>query len=403
MTATSSDRRKFRKILLSAYACHPTEGSEPGVGWAFLLAALETADEVHVLTRNNNVEAVLSALTADQLQRCKVHGYDLGRQSQIWKKRVPWGAQAYYIAWQSAARRTVRELHREHGFDVAHHVTFASDWYPVAASSCEGLPLVWGPVGGATSVPREMYKYLGTRGRLFELLRLVIGKIGRSLIGTQIARSASVMVASNQDVRNHYVSSGANIVVEPNAAISMQAFDDDRLQVDSSVVIGVGRLVAWKGWALALDAIASLPDKSIRFRLIGDGPDRRRLEARATRLGIRDRVEFTGVIPRSEVFTELRSARALLFPSFHDTAGWSVAEALSVGCPVVCLDLGGPAEIVRRSGGRIVPHRSPFLAEQLAIALSDPTPCSNVEAWSATRLPGHLSIWYSNAMTDVKI
>src|SRR5690606_15992433 len=60
--------------------------------------------------------------------------------------------QLHYYLWQLGAVRTVRRLHAEVGFDLAHHVTLAKYWAPSALSWLP-VPLVWGPVGGGESAP----------------------------------------------------------------------------------------------------------------------------------------------------------------------------------------------------------------------------------------------------------
>ncbi|MFO7548116.1 MAG: glycosyltransferase, partial [Acidimicrobiia bacterium] len=76
-------------------------------------------------------------------------------------------------------------------------------------------------------------------------------------------------------------------------------------------------------------------------------PDLRLLATRAESLGIADRVEIAGSIERRVVLDRMRRASCLLFPSFHDSAGFVVSEALSLGLPVVCLDHAGPGQLVR--------------------------------------------------------
>jgi glycosyltransferase involved in cell wall biosynthesis len=79
---------------------------------------------------------------------------------------------------------------------------------------------------------------------------------------------------------------------------------------------------------------------------------------------------------------EIARAGALVHPSLHDDAPLSVAEALSLGTPVVCLDHGGPAEVVRRwptsSSRRIAPAGPAVTARRIAEAidgfLADPPP-----------------------------
>ncbi len=120
-----------RHLLLSAYACDPTNGSEPGVGWQVLTASLEIADHVTLLTRANNAEGIVAALPDTPNLRLVTH--DVRYLSRL-KKRIPFGIQLYYVVWQITARRHVARLHRDHPVDVAHHVTIAVDWMPTAIS-----------------------------------------------------------------------------------------------------------------------------------------------------------------------------------------------------------------------------------------------------------------------------
>jgi glycosyltransferase involved in cell wall biosynthesis len=103
----------------------------------------------------------------------------------------------------------------------------------------------------------------------------------------------------------------------------------------------VGRLLAFKGGALALRAVALSP----RWRLVicGTGPDEARLRRLAGKLKLRDRVEFTGWLDRGAVLSLMVSANALLFPSLHDESPATVLEARLCGLPVICLDHGGAA------------------------------------------------------------
>jgi glycosyltransferase involved in cell wall biosynthesis len=118
------------------------------------------------------------------------------------------------------------------------------------------------------------------------------------------------------------------------------------------------------------------------LRVYGEGPDRRRLERTARRWGLSDRVRFETWIRRSSLLPKIGSAGVLLHPSFHDDAPLCVAEALSLGTPVVCLDHGGPAELVCRwpaSPARLVtPNGAEATAREMAAAidafLAEPPP-----------------------------
>jgi hypothetical protein len=77
------------KLLMSAYACEPGKGSEPGVGWRWALEAARLGHEVWTLTRENNrpgIEAALAGLGAGLASRLHFVYYDLPPRLRGWKR-----------------------------------------------------------------------------------------------------------------------------------------------------------------------------------------------------------------------------------------------------------------------------------------------------------------------------
>ena len=106
------------------------------------------------------------------------------------------------------------------------------------------------------------------------------------------------------------------------------------------------------------------------LELVGEGPERPRLEALASRLGIADRIVWTPWSTRSEVFQKMRQSDVFLFPSLRDGGGAVVVEAMASGLPTVCLDVGGPGFHVREPWGiKVAPGRPDAVAAELAAAL----------------------------------
>jgi glycosyltransferase involved in cell wall biosynthesis len=134
------------------------------------------------------------------------------------------------------------------------------------------------------------------------------------------------------------------------------------------VVLGVGRLVPEKNFALLLRAFARLAEAHADLRLLVLGEGRRRafLEALAERLCIADRVDLPGAVTNPYPYME----QAALFVLSSETEGFGnvLVEALACGCPVVSTDCpGGPREILEAGRwGRLVP---PGDAEALAVAM----------------------------------
>ena len=87
------------KVLLSAYACEPNRGSEPGVGWNWAIEIAKRGHDVVVLTRKNNREVIES--NENTPFNLNFIYYDLP-SSLMWLKKV-FGVQLYYFLWQIGA------------------------------------------------------------------------------------------------------------------------------------------------------------------------------------------------------------------------------------------------------------------------------------------------------------
>jgi glycosyltransferase involved in cell wall biosynthesis len=389
-------------VLISAYACGPDSGPEAGAGWAFARAAAVDND-VWVITRQRFAEKVGAALAdAPHLARNLHPVYlDLSPRVMRWKRRG-WDMYWYYALWQRALHRQALDLHREHRFDLVHHVTFANDWLPCGAVGLAGVPLVWGPVGGASRVPAEMRKWLGARGVATEVARETLVAPLRKLWGDRAARSAAVVVAQNQEVADRF-GYARRVVVEANAAFEDELPARNRVSTPDGGLraVFVARLIGWKGGRLAIAALARPAASRWHVDFYGEGPELDRLNKQARELGVADRVRFHGLRPRAEVLAAMSESDALLFPSLHDQAGWVAGEASSIGVPVVCFDLGGPpllagvnAQIASLDGDPVQ-----NLAEALAAA-AERTGIPN-NRWSVERLPALVADWYADAMSTI--
>src|SRR4029078_12932115 len=80
--------------------------------------------------------------------------------------------------------------------------------------------------------------------------------------------------------------------------------------------------------------------------IVGDGPERANLADLVGRLGLKDRGVFWGSRPPPEPLETFAACHVLVHPTFHDSGGWVCLEAMAAGKPVICLDLGGSAELV---------------------------------------------------------
>ncbi len=344
------------RILVSAYACEPGKGSEPGVGWNHVKPAARFHD-VWIMTRSNNRAMIEEALAAEPMPNVHWIYFDLPRWASFWKKGQR-GVRLYYSLWQFVAYWKARKLHRDVGFDLVHHVTIVNYWLPTFLPFLS-IPFVWGPLGGGESTPRNFRSSFSLYGRVNEALRGFVRALCElSPLVRAAARRAAIVFATTPETAVRLKALGCKDVrVLPEGALSEQEILRLRAVPPSAGrpfrVVSVGRLIHWKGFELGLRAFARfqarVPDAE--YWLIGDGSERQRLERLAIELGVEKSVVFWGNVTRNRVFEKMAECDALLFPSFHDTGGSVILEAMAAGRPVICLDLGGPALRVTDSTG----------------------------------------------------
>jgi glycosyltransferase involved in cell wall biosynthesis len=332
------------RILLSAYACEPGKGSEQEVGLQVMLAAAQQHD-VWVLTRENSISLLEEYLAQHPLRdRIHLEGIDLHGPIRRFKRTGLPGLHVYYDAWQRLAGIRAAELDRRVDFDVVHHATFATFWTRAGVSQLR-KPFVWGPVGGGVSTPAPLVRELGAAGLREEALRETVRRLAVIRASHRATtRAATTCLAQNPStarrLRNERVS------VLPNA-LTVRLPRMDPPEARGTDIAFVGRLVPWKGGHLAVRAFRHVRHLDAVLRIFGGGPDMPRVRRAAERWGLQDRVEFVGSLPRDELLRQVRRCGVLLHPALHDESPIALGEALSLGTPVVCLDHGGPAEVVR--------------------------------------------------------
>jgi len=160
----------------------------------------------------------------------------------------------------------------------------------------------------------------------------------------------------------------------------------DRRLADPPRVVYVGRLSPEKGVDQLVRAIAHLRQEGVarlpRVSLIGDGPERPRLERLVADLGCRDTIAFTGQLDRAALSRRLLDADIAVQPSLSEGMCKAWLDAFAHGVPVVASAVGAAAAVIGRAGERgwlVPPGDVRALAVALQRALNAPID------WSALR------------------
>ncbi len=170
------------------------------------------------------------------------------------------------------------------------------------------------------------------------------------------------------------------------------------LGVEGTLVASIGALIPRKGHEIVIDAVAALP--GVRLMIAGEGPERPKLVAQISRLGVGDRVKLLGSVAHGELPGLLAAADVMALASSSEGLANAWVEALASGTPVVIPDAGGARELVTApEHGRIVARTAAAFAEAIGALLAAPPPPDAVRAgaagftWEANRdaLYAHLA------------
>lgn len=357
------------KILLSAYACEPHKGSEPAVGWNWMLALIRQGHDVTVLTRENNRLALEEQIARRALRVAPVY-YDLPGWCRRWK-RWPGGLNIYYFLWQIGAYRRARKLHRATSFDLVHHITFVTFRQPSFMGEL-GIPFILGPVGGGETSPPHLRRGMSFSGRIRETFRDMLIAFAKHdpLMNRTFSKASLIACTTSETLRQIPPRYHKKCLVLPAIGI-----DPPPQSLSPSIPSGptflfIGRLLYWKGLHLALRALPEVLRQipNARLKIVGEGKDARWLKRVAEEAGVTAHVDWIPKLPHQEISSAYHGHIAFVFPSLHDSGGLVILESLAARLPVVCLALGGPGLFVDSSCGIVIDAKQSEDSIQQAIA-----------------------------------
>lgn len=342
------------RVIISAYLCLPDKGSEQEVGWQWALGMARLHD-VNVVTRANNrapIEAALAKVAPEHQPRFEY--FDL---SPFWLrlKRLTRLHRCYYWLWQRAAHALIAKKIQAGEVDLLHHVQYTGCRYSAAAVCGHSVPVIWGPVAGLESTPVRLLPFRYPAPLMEEVIRNLGNWWNAIWTVPRTAKGATLSLVATRESDAAFRAKGIASRLFP--FIGITASDVPVRVPDAAPVLRLlyaGRLIWWKGLEFCLLALAKA-DVHAKLTIIGKGSFEPRARQLVQELGIAEKVEFRGVIPRDKLLASYKEFDVLLFPSIHDTGGFVAVEAMANSLPVICLDAGGPGLIVTDDCGIRVP------------------------------------------------
>lgn len=354
------------EVLISAYSCDPYSGSEKGVGWNYPYF-LSKYTNVTLITRKKNKSSIERFLSESNNGRLKIIYFDIPKYLTFWKIGTL-GMYLYYIMWHLGIFILLGYKNKYLQYDIYHYLTFGTFWLP---SFIPLLPIkyIWGPTGGAEVSPQFFVKRLALPYRIYEKIRNVNIKLAKynPLFRSNVKR-AKIILTKSSETNSYFKKMNSTTQIFSESAIEQTSIISSKTFNNDFIVISSGRLISLKGYQYSLEAFSRLAQNksNIKYLLLGDGEYKRELIEIANKLNLQDKIEFLGHVNRGQVFNYLRTASVFLHPSMHDSGGWACIEAMSVGCPVIALKIGGPAIQVEEGCGYLIePISEEYIIEEM--------------------------------------
>lgn len=351
------------RVVVSAYACAPHCGSEPGMGWNWVINLAGLCD-LTVITEEQSAASVLAELDEmDAAVRPEFHFVSIGPKARRrCGNQGDWRFYPDYERWQRRVLGVAQNLHHQHPFHLSHQLNMIGYREPGYLWKLP-IPFIWGPVGGHVQMPWRFIWNLGWKSGSYHACRNVANAV-QMRCSRRVHRAATIARAVISATRTDHQALTRIHGIEPilinetgtneTLGLAVRKYSGSR----PLRLVWCGKIVGRKALPLALRALSSV-NGAVHLDIVGRGPDEERSRALASTLGLESQLSWYGDIPHERALEIMSAADAFLFTSLQEGTPHVVHEALSLGLPVLCHDSCGHADTIDETCGIKVAVRCP--------------------------------------------
>lgn len=361
----SSQSRDRLNVLISAYACSPDLGSEAGVGWGFV-SELAKFHNIYVITQFEKFKPAIDNAAKKAPHLASINFFGINRTRNMFLERI-WPPSYYwsYRTWQKDAHKLACALSKDVKFDVVHQLNMVGFREPGYLWKL-GIPFVWGPIGGMGYFPWRFLHLVGAYGALYytgyNLFNALQMRFLRRPKLAAISAGVGLIAATpeNQAGAKRYWNRPSTLLCEVGLPPAPVQLPMHRHAGESMRLVWTGQHTPGKALNLALAALARLPGGATwELHVLGKGSRTSIWKRMAQKLGLTERCNFHGWLPRDEALKVMANCHVMLITSLRDLTSTVTIEALAMGLPIICLDHCGFSSVVDDTCGIKIPVSSP--------------------------------------------
>lgn len=334
------------KILYSAFACNPYEGSESYCGWSWPFT-MRNYNEVYVITRIEGKKAIERYFAEHEITNIKIYYCEVKFRKYIDISKG-FGQMLYYMLWLQEAYQLAKKLQNEIGFDYIHHITFG-DFRFIGKIWKLSPKFIFGPVGGAQTTP-DIFKIYVKGNQKEEKIREWVNKITVCRPAYRKGLNhAEAVFAANQETKNYlqkYMKNPEKCMLMTENGVS-ESLVKEKLSLkkedcEKVILIWSGRMIYRKGLEFLVEAISEMEtDVPYEVWLFGDGPEKGKLKRLIQEKGLSSHVLLKGRVSYEQMQKVYQQGTIFVFPSLRETTGTVLFEAMLNKLPIISFRQNG--------------------------------------------------------------
>lgn len=353
-------------ILINAYAVSPLWGSEPGMGWNWI-SNLARYCNLYIITEGEWQQEIEEAVSKHHYKE-HLHFYYLPVSPKIRKicwNQGDWRFYYYYRTWQKRALQKARDICRKVDIDIVHQLNMVGFREPGYLWKI-GKPLVWGPVGGLSNVPKSFIAAAPMKMKFFMFIKSLLNIIQfrYSMRVNRAIKQSQVIIAADPITQKGLlnVKKRESILIPETGCYDLYTnLSDKRHRIDFHI-LWVGRFIFTKRLDLALRTIAEIKDlPNLHFHICGIGSESqiRSYKDLSRKLEIEELCEWHGKVENKRIHEMMRESDLFFFTSIAEVTSTVVPEAINNCLPIVCFNTCGFGPLVTEKIGRKVEMTNP--------------------------------------------
>lgn len=336
-----------KKLFVSAFSCMPHMGSEPGVGWHWIIE-MSKYFELWVLVHKepiDDIETYAKEMGFDK----QIHFiyYDIPFNSLFFKNGKFRWVRTYYQIWTALSNKIIKKTMFENDIHIFHHLTFGNAIWPVSRFG-QKQHFIWGPIGGVETIPEEYTKHYDVRSQFIEWIRRIIVKSLRFHWGFNnrckhanlILCKTEAMFQSVPEIYRHKAILFTDVAVEENG---IEGTNVEIVHSDMVEILSVGRLDAWRGFDLLIEAFEKAKKlcPQIHLTILGNGTNWKQLQHLIQEKNLQQDCSMLGGVS-IEQYNKIMTQSDIVVNSCLKEGAVTVSfDSMRYSKPLICVDSGG--------------------------------------------------------------